>query len=509
MKRPWGQRLALLVMRPLRWLAVLGMVLWRGLLYISQTMMGVWRHRHRRHLIQGMPAFIGGSAVLVLGLLIHQQTNSLADDYRDAALRAFRDDDFKPAKLYFERLIELGGETPTAKYDLAITLSRLGSAERSEAIMNSLAPLDGTGFARAHVWLARRLLVPDEQSLSRDRLDLAYAHLMRAKPMLRNAPEIDWMLAQYFVAKGQGEAAIPHLAQASQQMPELCFELSLLYASLDQGEDARKAAYRADTHYRNQVLSDPYNHDARLRWASIRVNLQDFAAATRILTEGLALQPDGPYQRALASTFVARYDHDVRQQGDNPALGLELLRIALKHDPNSREALERLIAIGDEASRASIEPEFLETLLASGYANAFTHFVLGCRAWDANQVETALWHLERAYHLDEQLAPVANNLAWILTNSPVPDLDRALQIINSVIEHAPHDGAYRDTRGQIYVKLQRWPEALDDLQAALPQLRDNIELHQTLVRVYRELGREGLAAKHAQIAEYLEKKNSG
>jgi len=492
-------------MRPLNWLSLLGMVLWHTLLYISQTLVGVWRHRHRRHLIQGIPALLGGSAVLVLGLLIHQQTNRLADDYRDAALRAYRNENFKPAKLYFERLIELGGDTSTARYDLAITLSRLGLDERSDAIMNSLAPPTGTGFARAHVWLARRLLIPTEESLSTDRLDAAYAHLMHAKPMLRNAPEIDWMLAQYFAAKGEREAAIPHLAQAAQLMPELNFELALLYASLDQVEEARKAAYRADAYYRNRIQSDPYDHDVRLRWASIRVNLQDFDAAARILTEGVALQPDGPYQRALASTFVARYDHDVRQQGDNPALGLELLRIALKHDPNSREALERLVAISDEASGASIDPALLETLLASGYASAFTHFVLGCRAWEANEADAAVWHLERAYHLDEQLAPVANNLAWILSHGPVPDLERALQLIDSVIEHAPHDGAYRDTRGQIYVQLERWPEALDDLQAALPQLRDDPELHKTLARVYREMKQDGLAAKHAQIADYLEK----
>jgi tetratricopeptide (TPR) repeat protein len=195
----------------------------------------------------------------------------------------------------------------------------------------------------------------------------------------------------------------------------------------------------------------------------------------------------------------------LRQQGDNPALGLELLRIALKHDPNSREALQRLVAISDEASGASIDPTLLETLLASGYANAFTHFVLGCRAWEAKEAEAAVWHLERAYHLDEQLAPVANNLAWILAHGPTPDLDRALQIIDSVIEHAPNDAAYRDTRGQIYVKLERWPQALDDLQAALPQFRDNPELHKTLARVYRELKQEGLATKHTQIADYLEK----
>lgn len=503
--RTWSQRLVWTVTRPLAWLPLLVIVPWRILRYLSALLTGVWNRRHRRHLMQGLPALVGGSAVLLLGIFIHLQADDLVNDYRDAALQAFRRNDFQRAKLYFERLIELGGETPDARYDLAITLSRLGSDARAEAIMHAIAPLEGVGFARAHVWLARKLLVPAESSRAVDQLDTAYAHLMRAKPMLRDAPEIDWMLAQYFAAKGQNEAAVPHLLQAAQKMPELYFELSLLYATLGQLDEARKAAYRADAHYRHQVQANAYDHDARLRWASIRVNLQDFESAVRILTEGLTLQPEGPYQRALAATFVARYDQAIRQQANNKALGVELLRIALKHDPNSREALQRLVAISDDASAAAIDPGVLETLLASGYANAFAHFVLGCRAWEADQADAAVWHLERAYHLDEQLAPVANNLAWILAQEPQPDLQRALKIINSVIQHAPHEGAYRDTRGQIYVKLERWPEALDDLQAALPQLRENRQLHEAMAKVYQALGRAGLAEKHAQIAAYLAK----
>ena len=146
----------------------------------------------------------------------------------------------------------------------------------------------------------------------------------------------------------------------------------------------------------------------------------------------------------------------------------------------------------------------LEALLAGGYATPFVHFVLGCRAWQAGETDSALFHLERAYELDEQLGLVANNLAWVLAHQQPPDLERALTIIDSVLERWPDVAQYRDTRGQILVKLERWEDALDDLERALPQMTRNRQLHEALAQVYGKLGQASLAQKHEQLAEDLE-----
>jgi len=464
-----------------------------------------WRNRKRRHLLQGVPALLAFVLVLVTALLVQRQGNKLVDRYRDAALRAFRGKDFLAARVYFERLMSLNGGEDSSRHDLALTLASLGETDRATAIMASLAPLDGAGFGRAHLWLAKQTLQAPIAGRSESQMQRAYAHLMRAKQSLPSVPEVDWCIAQYYVAIRRPEAAVPHLAEAAKQMPELQFELSLLHASLGQVDLARQASYRAHSYFRRRLETDPNDDDARLRWASVRMNLGDFDGAVRILSEGLALRPEGPFQRALAAAFVTHYDRLSQQPANTGAAQLELLRIALKHDSNCREALLRLVEFGegteDEQKQAR---EMLEALLAGGYATPFVHFVLGCKAWEAGETDSALFHLERAYKLDKELGPVANNLAWLLAHQEPPDLERALTIIDSVLGRWPDVAQYRDTRGQILVKLERWEDALEDLERALPQMPRDGPLHIALAQVYRKLGQVSLAQKHEQLAKDLE-----
>jgi tetratricopeptide (TPR) repeat protein len=278
---------------------------------------------------------------------------------------------------------------------------------------------------------------------------------------------------------------------------------------MNRGEEAKDAFREARGPWEAALRTNRQDQLARLNLASIHMNLDDFQGAVNLLREGQQLHPDGPFSQAIAQAFVIRFDKLQRDGGANPALQLELLRIALQHDPNSREVLTRMISLG-ESSEEDLKAtrQVLETLLASGYTNAFAHFVLGCKSWEAGESETAIFHFERAYQLDDSLGPVANNLAWILSHDDAeqvdePQLKRALQLIDSVIERWPNNPTYRDTRGQVLVKLGRWKAALDDLEFALPTMSDNAELHLALAVTYDNLGRKTLAAKHQELAMQL------
>ncbi len=464
-----------------------------------------WRQREWRYLLQGLPALLGFLLVVLVAVLAYHRQTRLVDVYRQSAVRALQAENYSSARIYYERLIVLNQRDESTRYDLALALAGLGQTERASTIMESMAPLDRAGYGQAHLWLATRILGDfDPNALTVAHMQRAFAHLTHAKQRLPNAAEVDWYFARYHAASGRPEAAVPHLENAVNGLPELYFELSLLYATLGQMDAARQAAHRAHAHLRGWVSANPNDDDARLRWASVRVNLGDFEGAIRILTEGAMLRPDGPFQQALARALISRFDQISQQSEQVGPEKIELLRMALRHDPNSQEALVRLIDLGGgSAEERQDAREMLQGLLVGGYATPFIHFVLGCRAWEAGTQETALFHLERAYQLDEQLAPVANNLAWVLAHRDPPDLDRALAIINSVLDRWPNDGNYRDTRGQILVKLERWNEALDDLERALPQMPSNVALHQALAVAYRNLGQEPLAEKHEELAQYL------
>jgi len=78
-------------------------------------------------------------------------------------------------------------------------------------------------------------------------------------------------------------------------------------------------------------------------------------------------------------------------------------------------------------------------------------------------------------------------MAMILTVGDKPDLSRALAIIESVLVKLPNNPSFRETRGEIYVRMGRWQEAVADLEFALPLLASKQGTHKALAEAYRGL----------------------
>jgi Tfp pilus assembly protein PilF len=148
----------------------------------------------------------------------------------------------------------------------------------------------------------------------------------------------------------------------------------------------------------------------------------------------------------------------------------------------------------------------LEDMIALGTSAPMAHFALGVMAWEEEDADSAVWHLERAYKLNPELTVVGNNLAWLLAHDEAnPQPERALALINSVLKSRPEQLGYVETRGQIYVMLGRWEEAHDDLERALPKYKYTVEIHESLAKVYENLGQESLAQKHRNVAANLQR----
>ena len=124
---------------------------------------------------------------------------------------------------------------------------------------------------------------------------------------------------------------------------------------------------------------------------------------------------------------------------------------------------------GDEAERGRSS---LRALLAAGKGTEIVHFALGIDEWERGKTEQAKLHWEQAVQLAPHMAVAANNVAWLLANAQPPDLPRALTMINQVLEKYPNQANFRGTRGHILAKMQRWKDALPDLEAALKATPD-------------------------------------
>jgi predicted Zn-dependent protease len=93
-----------------------------------------------------------------------------------------------------------------------------------------------------------------------------------------------------------------------------------------------------------------------------------------------------------------------------------------------------------------------------------------------------------------------NNLAWVLANGKDADLPRALKTIDPAVERWPGDPHLRATRGEILVKLERWKEALPDLEAAVKSDSGNAALHRFLAETYEHLDAPAMAVEHRKRA---------
>jgi tetratricopeptide (TPR) repeat protein len=268
-------------------------------------------------------------------------------------------------------------------------------------------------------------------------------------------------------------------------------------------DSARRHAQKMAKHFKQRSERNVRDHFARINWAQAVTFLKQFPEAVAILEEGWTATAEPMYKLALGRVYAGWCDYQVKVKGEKPLEQLALVEKGLGHSPNDLDLMNRLMAAvtkgGEDADQARAA---LRSLLARGQARGIAHFALGVDAWQRGEKEEAGVHWEQANKLAPHLTEVANTLAMHLAEADPPDLPRALQIVNLALERAPNHPNYRDTRGQIYMKMGRWHDALPDLEAASGK-SPSPALHRRLATVYEHLGIAGMAATHRQEADLL------
>lgn len=484
-----------------------------------------WRHgrssaglatRSYLHLLQGAPAVIVAIAVIAVAGVVLGRESSLRDAYRRSAASAYQADRPEEAQIYYERLFRLDGGSAETRLFLGLTLEKLGRKAEAEGLILGVAEGDAGGDPRANRWAAARILSDPNQLADRAQLHAAYKHLTKAEEALPQDVSVKLDLVKYHLALGETAKAVPKLAAAASADPGLHYDLARLYVATGQADAARRSMERAEKYYRRQLERTPDDRRSRLLLATCVANLGRFEDAVKILSEGLAVDPGGPYGPAIAKIYLSAYDRHASQAQPDYRAMITALREALRFDAKSADAAVRLATFGERNSGQlnTVPPnidrgieqaarELLQGLLASGDQPPAVHMALGLKAWRGNDLSKAQWHFERAYELDPTLSGVANNLAWVMSHQPNADLKRALEIIDPVITQFPEVSHFRDTRGEIYLRMERWDEALHDLESALPELKHDPRIHDSLAAVYDGLDQPDMAARHRQEAAKL------
>jgi tetratricopeptide (TPR) repeat protein len=455
-----------------------------------------------RRFLAGLPALLATAAFawlcVAMATLDPQQARSAA---LARANQYFEQKDYRAARVGYERVARTGDESVgLSRFRLSLCLDELGEADRATKILDGLATTSRPGFAPAHVRQAIRLWPRAIGSASVR--GIVETHLLLACKSDPESSEVNAMLGEFYLATGRPAVAEPYLLKAATDRPDLYLELASIAGARGLGPRARDLAKTALEAFRARLDADPGDPIARLLCAEALVRLRDFPAAVAMLRQAARARPDRRFPPALANTYLAWADDLARENLDNIGGQFELLGKGLAADPTNLKLLDRFSALiragGDHGARAR---EALQALVATGKATGAVRYALGLDAWESGRKAEALLHWSEAARLDPSVPAFANNLAWALAIAPEPDLPRALTLIDQVVAQFPNDPRFRETRGQILAKLNRWKEALPDLQSALSVYPNSRELHGILAEPYDHLDAPGMAAQHRRRAE--------
>jgi len=457
-------------------------------------------------LLFGLPAMIAIASVGVLVLRTSIDSDTVIQNYRMAGLRAVRAGEPKKAVTIYSRLVnEFESEIPDDKYNWALSMLAGGDVARGTQAMARLAPVDSTGFPKAHRWSA----IAIANQLTNDQADPLVLRKLRhhlEKSGDKNSVEISNAWASYYMAVGNEAAAIDHLRIAATTNPAYLIVIAQICERSNNIAGRNRALREAREIFQAAVDRDPLEHSVRVMLARVMYEEQAFDEAENVLLQGVKLQPDDFIRRAVAEYYLLR--HDLTPINDQSfAQQFGFLQKSLDQDPNYPPVYERLIAqyrLQDKESESEKVRELLQATVASGTTPALAHFALSNLLWLDGNGTQAEWHIQQAYRLDPKFALIGNNLAWILAHKEVPELDTAYNLSKSVVETVPTEPRFRDTLATVLMKLGRREEAVAEFEKSLVTIREKRPVHEKLAELYALLGNEQLATLHREQATLAE-----
>ncbi|MDY6903924.1 MAG: tetratricopeptide repeat protein [Thermodesulfobacteriota bacterium] len=318
-------------------------------------------------------------------------------------------------------------------------------------------------------------------------------------------PEIRTLLAHHLFLKQDFEGARNNAAIALQQTPSNFRAGVVLAKSLLALGDTEKAinAFEKMAAYRPNDVEILFNQ-------AIAYLVGDkVSQAETVLEKLIGLKPDfSPALRMLSGLLVQQQKADqaiqmVRdnvdksgENADNLLLLAELLNAHTKLQNEALDILDRAQQIAPENPRVyaltarilkkqgktqeAIEKYKILTSQNPDAAEAF--MIMGTLMDEAGDREGAKDAYLKALDIKPDFAAAANNLAWLIADSPNPDLAKALRMAMTAKENAPADPFVADTLGWVHYKRGAYQLAISQFSQAtekkpdMPTLRYHLAL---------------------------------
>ncbi|WP_218933871.1 tetratricopeptide repeat protein [Rubripirellula lacrimiformis] len=442
--------------------------------------------RLTRDLLLGIPAVIALVGFVGATAMGNARQSTNAQKYWASGLRQLQEDRPEAARLLLTKAL-LGENINRNEvvFSLARSYEQSNEMARAGELMQSLAPLDSTGYPAAHRFLAIRTAEQVAVTKQAPNLKEWFWHLSHADQTDSSDLEKSWGF--YYLVGGDLEKSAEHFRSAAEEHPELWLQVAELEARMNNMDAVRATLATARRQLERQFVRNPGDTRNRLLYATSLFYMGQLPDAERLLKEGLAQEDNESFRKLLAAVFIRMFDTEYAAKGIQDSF--KYLVVALDYDRDCQPALTRLV----EVSRSSAEKleesrKTMRQMIADGNGSAMAHFTLGSLEWLAGKPGLAQLNMKQAVALDPNLVVVANNLAYLMAQSESADLEAALHLADQAVQAEPENPDYLDTRAMIYLKKQDYPSAAIDYQKALERSQQPGPIQLQLAKIYDQLG---------------------
>jgi len=331
--------------------------------------------------------------------------------------------------------------------------------------------------------------------LDKREMELSYNAVDQALKLAPYDPDARTLMAHHLFLKRDFEAAKKDAISVLQVAPSNFRAAIILGKSLLALGKTDDAA-RLFTEMESQA---PENIEILYNKAAACLAQKDIPKATVALEKILALKPDfTPALVAMSGILIDDKKVDqaialvrkhlqaspknldyhlllagiLEKYGSSPDEALKLLRQAQDISPDSSRVYSMTSALLVRMGKKEEAIKEYRMLVEKNPSDVRGHMALGTLLDQSGDIAGAKAAYEKALELQPKFAAAANNLAWLIANSPEPDLGEALRLALMAKEAFPEDPYIADTLGWIHYKRGSHKLALTQFTMATDKVPD-------------------------------------
>lgn len=432
---------------------------------------------------------------------------NVLEDYRSQFADAVEKEDFETASLLIGALRNASPENVENRYRQALVYDRLGKRDLAIESMQSL--VDDSKHGLAAMWLVSQKLdlaqleswTDAEHEMFRD-----YTGLVLEGGEENDKVSAKVLMANYLNGIGAIGESLRFYADLTSVNPRFALMAASLSAKLRDVEQTKAFARKAEKYFSELVSVRAGNVDARLGLAQSLVFAGREEEAARLLNDGMRIEKNAKLSVGLGTVLLMWAN---RLAVEEPVTSLlkrmQILDTATRVSPQdiviSQALVQTLVNCRDSEDSRVIE---LRERLLNSSSDGSGDFVRGTLALLENRFATAEKLLRKCARSHPKAPFVLNNLAIAISGADDGGAEQALRVINEALNALPEHPYLLETRGQILVKLERWHEAISDLEAAQTASELSDLVLPSLAVAYRGIGAEDVAKAVELRLEKLE-----